>query len=308
MVVCRGWLLYAVVWLAVAGCRTGLENILVLEGDSGTDSGNTGSRDGSLSLDGAVASDGGFADSAIPRSDASTSLSREQVESFRQAHGQLWYRFDEGSGAVVTNHGALGADYDLDGFDETKVTWVADGLRIDAQTRLFAAGLASTGALRSAVAAGNAISIEVWFTPQNIAQRGPARIFAWSQDSREQTILVGQTEDDVTVRWFKRNAVGSIIDVTPAATDPLIAGGRSQAVFVVDLATQNALVFLDGALLTLLNCSTCSTDHLDSGHRISVANEGDNDRGWLGTMHQVVVYNRVLDADFVASSFELGPN
>ena len=66
------------------------------------------------------------------------------------------------------------------------------------------------------------------------------------------------------------------------------------------------VVYIDG-VANLSSTRTGGMSMWDATYRVVVANEGTNDRAWLGELHLIAVYDRALDLGEVQQNFTAGP-
>jgi chitodextrinase len=111
------------------------------------------------------------------------------------------YDFKTGSGTSVPDVSGAGAPMDLTISGD--VAWSGSGNGVvmntgagDGIIQTAASGAKVIGALQ----ATGQCSFEAWVQPDNLTQRGPARIIAISPDATDQNYVLGQQEDDLQVR------------------------------------------------------------------------------------------------------------
>ncbi len=110
----------------------------------------------------------------------------------------LGYDFRTANGSGVVPEGRLhDPKFDLD--VPQSVTLSADeGLSVKNSMPLITRESVPT--LAKAIISANAFSIEAWFRPSNLVQRGPARIFSMSDGVRDRNFTIGQAGTDFVFR------------------------------------------------------------------------------------------------------------
>ena len=94
---------------------------------------------------------------------------------------QVLYDFTSGAGGRVFDRSGLVPALDLTILDPGSVTWLpGGGLSVDEATALVTSAPATR--LRDALQASEALTLEMWVRPNGLAQSGPARIVALSQN------------------------------------------------------------------------------------------------------------------------------
>ena len=216
----------------------------------------------------------------------------------------LLYAFDEGSGSTVADQSCVLPEHDLIVADPGNVTWSANHLTVNAATALSTTGAATKVAAR-AVATGE-LTVEAWIKPANNAQNGPARIITMSPDPYYRNFMLGQDANTYAVRFRADGQPdwdnGSPTVFTTAGT----AAPALTHVVHTHRSDGTEVLYIDG-VVNLTFTRTGGTTMWDTTYRIIVANEGTNDRTWLGELHLIAVYDRALDIGEVEQNFMAGP-
>ncbi len=135
----------------------------------------------------------------------SRALSPEEVREAYQSGSPtpgavVAYDFSEGEGDVVRDVSQNGVPLDLHVADPDAVVWLPDGgLRITQSTLIASEGPATK--LIDAVGATGEMSLQVWITPANTTQAGPARIVTLSHDTGQRNFTLGQGATAYEVRF-----------------------------------------------------------------------------------------------------------
>jgi hypothetical protein len=216
----------------------------------------------------------------------------------------LLYAFDEGSGSTVADQSGALPTHDLAIADPGSVTWSAGHLTVDAATTLSTIG-AATKVHARATASGE-LTVEAWVKPADVIQFGPARIISMSPDTQARNFMLGQDKDTYAVRFRADGQTdwdnGSpTLFTTPGSTTTALAH-----VVHTHRADGTEVVYIDG-VANLSSMRTGDMSMWDATYRVVVANEGTNDRAWLGELHLIAVYDRALDLGEVQQNFTAGP-
>lgn len=175
--------------------------------------------------------------------------------------------------------------------DPDHVTWIADGgLTIDSATTISSG--ADTSRLHTAITESDAITVEAVFTPANITQDGPARIVSYSNGTSNRNFHLGQTDAAYGVRLRTEfNTSG-----TPEAesNDVLVNDTREHVLFTYDSANEELRVYRNGTL-EITEEWTGDLDNWNDGYELLLANEASGNRGWLGTLHRVAIYDGAIN-------------
>jgi hypothetical protein len=112
---------------------------------------------------------------------------------------RLLYRFDDGEGDMVRDASKGNAPIHLRIAKPSATHWSKGGLEIKEPTILTMEEGSST-ALLDRLKLSRAISIEVWLTPANASQKGPARVVTFSSGPSQRNFTLGQDGDKFEVR------------------------------------------------------------------------------------------------------------
>ena len=161
----------------------------------------------------------------------------------------------------------------------------------------------STKRLVDAVRRSGAITIEAWIRPDNLKQKGPARIVTLSKNSNERNATLGQEGDQIETRLrttaTSTNGIPAIRSESRSLSDRL-----THVVYTRDRGG-NARIYVNGRQRKQGKVSGTLGNWNDS-FQLALANELSGDRPWLGELHLVAVYSRGLTAEEVALNFKAG--
>ena len=247
--------------------------------------------------------DRNFAAGARPESTTTSGTATSDPGSASPAGLLALYEFTTGSGAVVRDLSGVGAPLDLRIADTVSTRWLpGGGLQVLKPTRIASSGAATK--LSEAIKASNAMTIEAWIQPTSTGQGGPARVVTLSSNTKERNFTLGQesTAYDVRLRTTRNNDNGSKPSVTtPSGT---LNTGLTHVVYTRD-SNGSAAIYVNGVKQVSRTVSG-ELSNWDSAYRFGLANELNGDRPWLGTLHRVAIYNRVLGGSEIDRNFAAG--
>lgn len=158
----------------------------------------------------------------------------------------------------------------------------------------------ATKLIEAAKASGE-LTIEVWLTPTESSQSGPARIVTLSQDSGQRNFTLGQEGRGFEVRLrttaTDQNGLPSL--KTP---DGAVAERRQHVVFTFDRHGVGRL-FIDGQAVAEQKVGGDFSNWND-GFRLALGDELSGDRRWEGRFHFVAVYSAALSAGQIGKNFQ----
>jgi len=147
------------------------------------------------------------------------------------------------------------------------------------------------------------ITLEVWVTPANLEQAGPATILTMSNGADQRNFFLGQDGDRFTARFrtSQTERDGSPGLITSAGT---VNPSLTHLVFTRD-RTGRARIFIDGRLAVDGEIPGGVGDWEKAN--LSLGRESRFDTPWLGAYDLVAVYGRDLSAAEVERNFRAGP-
>jgi hypothetical protein len=205
---------------------------------------------------------------------------------------QILYTFEEGSGDKVRDVSQQGEPVDLRIADPGSVAWSEDGLTVTSSTLIL--GEDSPESLVSELHRSNAITLEAWVTPANIAQEGPARIFTLSSGVSARNFTLGQDKNRFDVR-LRTTATSDSGTPSLSGASGSASSSLTHLVYVRDAAGL-AVLYVNGRESNRQEVGG-DLSNWDGAFRLALANEISSDRPWLGTLHLAAVYDRALSVD-----------
>lgn len=218
----------------------------------------------------------------------------------------VYYPFDEGSGATVTDRSGVGVPLDLSIDDPDAVAWGVGVLAVAAPTLIRSPGPATK--IVEACLVTSEITLEAWVRPANVTQGGPARLVTLSVDTSNRNFQLGQ-ELDAYYQARLRTTLSTSANGSPFLATPEGAGDvrpeLTHLVFTRDAAGQRR-IYVDNVLRA---ADTFGGDFStwETSWSMALANEHTFDRTWLGEYHLVAIYSRALSAEEVARNHAAGP-
>ena len=215
------------------------------------------------------------------------------------------YDFHEGTGSVVHDVAGAGNPLDLTIKKPSQVRWGAGNLEITGFTPIASNGPATK--LIEAAKTSDAVTVEAWVTPANVAQYS-ARILTISPNATVRNLTLAQgvfNQNDATLASLR-------IRTTATASS-------GQEVFSPSGSMQPALTHLvgtigDGVVRIYVNGTQVAQakasgtlDNWNPSYPLILAGEQPSGRGWRGTYHLVAIYDRALSAAEVAQNYAAGP-
>ncbi len=221
------------------------------------------------------------------------------------------YRLDEGTGTTVHDSAVADPPIDLT-LEGNGYEWTADGLRFLGDAWTIAGSTTSITKLNDACIESNAMTMEVWVTPEAIATSGPPRMLTLSQDSgtRNASWMVGSSLEGETPAFRGRVRVDvNYPNGTPPTVYPISDDTNEKLVHAVLVhgAEGEDRVFVDGELVeTVTRTGDFSVWDTSASYRVGLGNEFDGNRGLTGTLHLAAMYCRALQPAEVSQNFQAG--
>ena len=217
------------------------------------------------------------------------------------------YKFATGSGSVVQDVSGAGTPLDLTIDDTGAVTWLpGGGLSLDTPTIVKTAGPATK--MIDAVTTSNAITVEAWLTPAQLAQTGPARIVTCSSTLTTRNFTLGHEgsgSDDRYVMRLRTSTTTTNGTPETATDNGTLTTNLTHVVYTRDAAGL-VTIYLDGGL-SRTGFTYGSTTNWDAGYAFALGNELTEDRPWLGTYYLVALYDRALTQAEIVQNNSAGP-
>jgi hypothetical protein len=206
------------------------------------------------------------------------------------------YDFNEGTGTTVADSSGFGTPLDLT--IAGPVTWLTGALRTDGDVLIASPGAATK--IYDAVVASGELTAEVWFTPSNLTQAGPARIVSLSLDTSERNFQLAQAAAQFNSRFRSSTTLANGQDTS--------AGTMTVALthyVLTRTSTGTIKMYVNGSEISSTTPGGDLTTWV-STYALAVANEHTRDRDWLGELHLIALYSRALPVAEVMQNFNAG--
>jgi hypothetical protein len=213
---------------------------------------------------------------------------------------QALFTFQEGKGNLV-RHESGGEPLLLTIADPSAVRWSGDGIIVESSTLI--ASDRSPKRLTQSIKKTNAVTLEVWVTPADTQQSGPARILTLSSGTGQRNFTLAQDGDkyDVRLRGTKTDGNGL---PSLASSGGSLATRRTHVVYTRDASGKTRL-YIDGQQVAASDVGG-DLSNWDENFRLALANETTRDRTWRGTLHLTAIYDRALSAEEVRQNYAAG--
>ncbi|RLS50574.1 MAG: LamG domain-containing protein [Planctomycetota bacterium] len=215
---------------------------------------------------------------------------------------QVLYTFEALVKGVFPDRAGVGEGIDLRPDKLQGVRFQAGRMGLDLPIVIASDGPATrlTQALRQA----QQFSLEVWITPADAEQTGPARIVSLSLDRSKRSLSLVQEKGRYELRLRTSTTSDNGTPATPTPDGTAI----HRQTHLVATRTPDGVVrlFLDGQEVAT-NTVAGDMNRWPDDCRLVVGNEVSGDRPWRGEIALVAIYARALSADEVARNFAAGP-
>jgi hypothetical protein len=190
----------------------------------------------------------------------------------------------------------------FDWYTTNGARWTPDGHGLQFVSAGVVRSVSRPAKLHERLVAAGRFSIELWVSPADQHQGGPARIVSYSEDTRWRNFTLGQGGSDLVVRL--RTTRTDLNGTGPQVT--------AQGVFAVPgfrhiVTTYDGIherVYVDGTLRTTSDDVQGTFANWDAEHWLVVGNEHTAGRPWRGVIRLLAIYDRVLGDGEVSGSYE----
>jgi hypothetical protein len=214
------------------------------------------------------------------------------------------YTFNEGGGSTVYDVSGTGIPLNLTIANPNAVTWSAYGsLKINADT-MIASGSTATK-VNNALKVSNAVTIDAWVWPSNTTQNGPACIFTLSKDTSLRNLTLAQEYNsyDIRLRTTQTDTNGKPSVSSGSGT---LSANLTHVVYTRD-ASGTVTLYLNG-VKQLQTTRAGNFSHWEDAYQLALGNELSGGRPWLGSFHQLAVYDHAFTATEVSQAYTAGSN
>ena len=212
---------------------------------------------------------------------------------------ELFYDFKNPSNDIILNKSGYYSDINLRSNNDRKVQIKGGAIHFiqdsSAQSTKAPANLIGT------IKRSNSLSLELWFKPTNLTQKGPARIFSLSGGTSDRNLTIGQEGRALQVRI--RTTKTSNNGLPAMESTPLLKNQITHAFYT--FGENEAKLYINGKLIRRKriegNLSNWESDYL-----FFIGNESTGNRPWLGSIYSLAFYKNVIGKDEIIRKFNSG--
>lgn len=224
------------------------------------------------------------------------------AESARVTQGlQALYDFSDVSGNLVPDVSGVQPPLNLRIADPQHVRFDDGSLQIKEPTTI--ATQQPPARLINAVRESDELTLEVWCQPQNLQQKGPARLLTLSKNASERNVTLGQDGKRFDVRCRTTRTSGNGIP-SVASADGSVTTELTHVVYTRRKGGLSRL-YINGRQVKQQKIEGTTT-RWSRGHRLALGDELSGGRPWLGTLKLVAIYDRALTTAEVDTNFVAG--
>lgn len=212
---------------------------------------------------------------------------------------ELFYDFKNPANDIILNKSGYYSDINLRSNNDRKVQIKGGAIHFiqdsSAQSTKAPANLIGT------IKRSNSLSLELWFKPTNLTQKGPARIFSLSGGTSDRNLTIGQEGRALQVRI--RTTKTSNNGLPAMESTPLLKNQITHAFYT--FGENEAKLYINGKLIRRKriegNLSNWESDYL-----FFIGNESTGNRPWLGSIYSLAFYKNVIGKDEIIRKFNSG--
>ena len=212
---------------------------------------------------------------------------------------ELFYDFKNPANDIILNKSGYYSDINLRSNNDRKVQIKGGAIHFiqdsSAQSTKAPANLIGT------IKRSHSLSLELWFRPTNLTQKGPARIFSLSGGTSDRNLTIGQEGRALQVRI--RTTKTSNNGLPAMESTPLLKNQITHAFYT--FGENEAKLYINGKLIRRKriegNLSNWESDYL-----FFIGNESTGNRPWLGSIYSLAFYKNVIGKDEIIRKFNSG--
>jgi mono/diheme cytochrome c family protein len=229
-------------------------------------------------------------------------LTQADETSHRITQGlQALYSFDHAENGLIPDRAGAGEPLNLRIDKPQNVQFRSGRMQITTPITIASDGPATK--LIDAIRKTGELSIEVWLTPSDLKQSGPARIVSLSIDPSQRNFTLGQDKGRLDIR-LRTSSTDNNGQPSTAGPENSLARTLTYVVFTRTSGGEVGL-YQDGKRIVSGKVAG-DFANWSNDFRLSIANEITGDRPWLGDLHLVAIYSRVLSDADVAQNYSPG--
>ncbi|MGQ9607828.1 MAG: LamG-like jellyroll fold domain-containing protein [bacterium] len=213
-----------------------------------------------------------------------------------------FYLFDEGQGSVVYDHSELQPPINLLIKDNNRVRWIKNSGAIEFVRSSIVSSDGNADKIFNNLKGRNELSIEVWLSPANLTQTGPARIVSMSKDPIQRNFTLGQIGKDLAIRL--RTTTTDQNGIPELDTNKHVLSQQPIHIMTTfDGKTKK--LYINGNLYS--ESQQLNGDFSNwTNYPLILGNEYTGDRTWLGKIYLLAIYNRSLSSDEILNNYQSG--
>lgn len=211
------------------------------------------------------------------------------------------YSFEQAENGLIPDKSGAGEPLNLRIDKPQNVQFRSGRMQITTPITIASDGPATK--LVDAIRETRELSIEVWLTPSDLKQSGPARIVSLSIDPSQRNFTLGQDKGRLDVR-LRSSSTDNNGQPSTAGPENSLATKLTHVVFTRSAGGEVGL-YQDGMKIVSGKVAG-DFANWSNEFRLSIANEITGDRPWLGDLHLVAVYSRALSDADVTQNYSAG--
>lgn len=155
------------------------------------------------------------------------------------------------------------------------------------------------------VRASNELTLELWFTPANLKQKGPARLFSFSKNTSERNFTVGQEGHHIDVRLRTTKTGSNGLPGIQAPKIPLKTTGRTHLVFTRQ-RNGDARLYLNGREVAKTRIEG-NLSNWNKDFHLLLGDEKGGGREWRGIVYSIRIVDKALNPAAIKVLSASGP-
>lgn len=162
----------------------------------------------------------------------------------------------------------------------------------------------SADKLYDAMVSGDGITIEVRAAPEDIDQKGPARIVSYSRDKFLRNFTLGQDHNALVMRL--RTTKTDLNGKSPELRLDDVFHSDDPQHIVVTYDFSEERVYVDGQIQLRAHVPGGKFSNWDQSYSLILGNEATGNRTWLGKLFLIAIYNRALSEGEIWKNYMVG--
>lgn len=229
-------------------------------------------------------------------------LTQADETSHRVTQGlQALYSFEQAENGLILDKSGAGEPLNLRIDKPQNVQSRSGKMQITTPVTIASDGPAKK--LVDAIRETRELSIEVWLTPSDLKQSGPARIVSLSIDPSQRNFTLGQDKGRLDVR-LRSSSTDNNGQPSTAGPENSLATKLTHVIFTRSAGGEVGLY--QDAMKIVSGKVAGDFTNWSNDFRLSIANEITSDRPWLGDLHLVAIYSRTLSDADVMQNYSAG--